>query len=160
MEQIRTHTVLKRREQLTNTLSYKTPICKWSIDKWPFRIYTKNTKYIILVHKELFKRNLKVQSLLGELRGEYHENLEIWKIIDTTLIVACSFLWFRFQSSTMVVVFCLLKSISIGMFFLPFYLLGIWIRQVTCRLLQWIKYKKFNSVLTKKVKSLLHFGLH
>jgi hypothetical protein len=69
------------------------------------------------VHKELFKRNLKVQSLLGELRGEYHENLEIWKIIDTTLIVACSFLWFRFQSSTMVVVFCLLKSMSIGRFF-------------------------------------------
>jgi hypothetical protein len=60
----------------------------------------------------------------------------------------------------MVVVFCLLKNMSIGRFFLPFYLLGIWIRQVACRLLQWIKYKKFNSVLTKKVKSLLHFGLH
>ena len=77
------------------------------------------------MHKELFKRNLKVQSLLGELRGEYHENLEIWKIIDTTLIVTCSFLWFRFQSSTMDVVFCLLKSMSIGSFFFAFYLLGI-----------------------------------
>ena len=77
------------------------------------------------MHKELFKRNLKVQSLLGELRGEYHENLEIWKIIDTTLIVTCSFLWFRFQSSTMVVVFCLMKSMSIGSFCFAFYLLGI-----------------------------------
>lgn len=76
------------------------------------------------MNKELFKRNLKVQSLLGELRGEYHENFEIWKIIDTTLIVTCSFLWFRFQSSTMVVVFCLLKSMFIGSFFFCFLFVG------------------------------------
>ena len=37
-------------------------------------LYKENTRYIILVHKELFDRILKVQSLLGELRGEYHGN--------------------------------------------------------------------------------------